>query len=102
RVTVWEGVVMLLGLAAFVSLSIWQSRRDAHATRESRVTWTRRAALLEMGAGLTLVGLGTVLLVYGSQLFVDSASAIASALGVSELVIGLTIVSMGTSAPELT
>jgi cation:H+ antiporter len=50
---------------------------------------------------LLLVLAGLALLVYGSTLLVESASSIARALGVSELVIGLTIVSAGTSAPEL-
>ena len=40
-------------------------------------------------------------LIYGGQLFVDGASGIASALGVSESIIGLTIVACGTSLPEL-
>jgi cation:H+ antiporter len=52
-----------------------------------------RAALL-MGAGL-------LCLVLGSNVFVDNASAIAHSLGVSDAVIGLTIVACGTSLPEL-
>jgi len=55
-----------------------------------------------MGIGIVLAGIGAALLVYGSQLFVESASTMAETLGVSKLIIGLTIVSMGTSAPELT
>ena len=46
-----------------------------------------------------VVGLG--LLILGSRLFVDSAIDLARQLGVSELVIGLTIVSVGTSLPEV-
>ena len=40
-------------------------------------------------------------LIYGGQLFVDGASGVASSLGVSESIIGLTIVAGGTSLPEL-
>jgi cation:H+ antiporter len=47
------------------------------------------------------VAVGLVLLVFGAGWLVDSAVAIASALGVSELVIGLTIVAAGTSLPEV-
>ncbi|MGE0144699.1 MAG: calcium/sodium antiporter [Planctomycetota bacterium] len=50
---------------------------------------------------LLLVAGGLALLVYGSTLLIDSSSAIARSLGVSELAIGLTIVAGGTSAPEL-
>ena len=45
---------------------------------------------------------GLVLLVFGSNLFVDGAVAIAENFGVSQAVIGLTIVALGTSLPELT
>jgi len=48
---------------------------------------------------LVVAGLGV--LVLGSQLLVDSATEIATSLGVSELVIGLTVVAVGTSLPEL-
>ena len=48
-----------------------------------------------------LVLLGFVLLVYGGDILVDNASDIARYFGLSELVIGLTIVAFGTSAPEL-
>ena len=51
--------------------------------------------------GLLWVLVGLTCLVIGSNLFVDSASAVASTLGVSEGVIGLTIVAGGTSLPEL-
>ncbi|MDA0232272.1 MAG: calcium/sodium antiporter [Chloroflexi bacterium] len=98
----WEGILLLLALAGFITFSILQSRRTARATRESFVTRTRRAALNEMGIGVVFSGAGAALLILGSRLFVNSASDIASALGVSELIIGLTIVAAGTSAPELT
>ena len=50
---------------------------------------------------LLLFCVGLYALLKGSDLFVDSASALAKRLKVSELVIGLTVVSMGTSLPEL-
>ena len=48
-----------------------------------------------------LVALGLAVLVAGSQLLVNSATDIAEELGVSDLVIGLTVVAIGTSLPEL-
>lgn len=44
--------------------------------------------------------MGFILLVKGSDFFVDGASSVASSLGIPQLIIGLTIVAMGTSAPE--
>lgn len=49
---------------------------------------------------LGLVVLGFALLVKGADFFVDGASGIASRFGIPQLVIGLTIVAMGTSLPE--
>ena len=48
-----------------------------------------------------LVVSGLVLLLFGSDLLLDSALSTAAALGVSDLVIGLTLVAIGTSLPEL-
>ena len=48
------------------------------------------------------LGIGCIFLTFGSNLLVNGASAIAISLGVSEAIIGLTIVSVGTSLPELT
>ncbi len=53
-----------------------------------------------MGAMMILV-LGFVLLVWGADKFVEGASSLATKLGVPSLIIGLTIVAFGTSAPEL-
>jgi cation:H+ antiporter len=50
---------------------------------------------------LALTLAGTIALVVGARLLVDSASSIARAVGVSEVVIGLTLVAFGTSVPEL-
>ena len=45
---------------------------------------------------------GLVLILWGASALTDGASAIARRMGVSELIVGLTVVSFGTSAPELT
>ena len=55
---------------------------------------------MEMIIQLALLALGFMLLVKGADWFVDGAASIAVKLGVPQLVIGLTIVAMGTSAPE--
>lgn len=55
---------------------------------------------MEMIIQLALLALGFVLLVKGADWFVDGAASIAAKLGIPQLVIGLTIVAMGTSSPE--
>lgn len=54
----------------------------------------------ELVLNIVLLIVGTVLLVKGADFFVDGASNIAKALKIQSLIIGLTLVSMGTSAPE--
>ena len=56
---------------------------------------------IDLAVNILIFIAGTALLVKGSDLFVDAAAKIARAWGISELVIGLTLVSIGTSLPEL-
>lgn len=55
---------------------------------------------MEMTVSTVLLGVGFFMLVKGADFFVDGASGIAQRFGIPQLVIGLTIVAMGTSAPE--
>lgn len=55
---------------------------------------------MEMLIQLGILAIGFVMLVKGSDWFVDGASSVATKFGIPQLVIGLTIVAMGTSAPE--
>ncbi len=90
----WKGVVLLLGLAVFIVLMLRTSRSGmGHTTVKS--SRGRRALLIV----LTVVGLSALLV--GGKLFVDGAVEAATLLGVPELVIGLTVVAVGTSLPEL-
>jgi cation:H+ antiporter len=103
-VTGWMGGLMLLGLAAFVTLGY---RRAKRAPADDQLLLERElGTVMPPRAGrawlsVLLVALGLAMLVGGSVLFVDSARTIATGFGVSDLVIGLTIVAAGTSLPEL-
>lgn len=55
---------------------------------------------MEMFGSMLLLAVGFVMLVKGADWFVDGASGIAARFGIPQLIIGLTIVAMGTSAPE--
>lgn len=70
------------------------SRNEADASAEPAQQKSAWRAVLLVAAGLAC-------LVIGSNVFVDNASAIARSIGVSDAVIGLTIVACGTSLPEL-
>jgi len=86
-----EGLLMLAGLAGFLYLSIRQS--------EAQEPDLAPPPALLISALFGLAGLAGVLL--GASLLVDSASEIARYFGISEAVIGLTIVAIGTSLPEM-
>jgi cation:H+ antiporter len=93
----WEGALLVAGIAGYTLLQIETSRR-------ARSTVPRPAAarsLLAVLWNLLLVAGGLALLVLGADWLVQAAVAIARGLGVSDLVIALTIVAAGTSLPEV-
>ncbi len=99
-----DGIIFLIGGVVYTLFLIYQSRREADTevqseyereygpTPSGRWTWV---------VNLVYIGLGLVTLVAGSRMFVSGAVSIAQALGISQIVIGLTIVAAGTSLPEL-
>lgn len=95
-----DGLVLIGGLAAYTILLLYEVRAGPDADTEERPgTETSEAPRWIRNGGLILGGL--VLLVLGAQWIVTGAVDLAQRLGVSELVIGLTIVAGGTSLPEL-
>jgi len=95
-----EGLLLFAGAVAYTGFLIRQSRRENAAVQaEYAAQYAPRGASLLTNALLVLAGLG--LLVAGSRLLVTAAVAFARSLGVSELIVGLTIVAAGTSLPEI-
>ena len=93
---------LLLGLIAYLGWTVVQSRRDAATMAEETVasdmpTWTARSLF---GQAALIVG-GLALLTFGSNWLVQGAVGMTRLWGVSELIIGLTIVAVGTSLPEV-
>lgn len=87
-----DGIILLAGFAAFMVYTLMQAKTgSSEAVKESSPVWKN----------LLFVVFGLAGLVVGSNLFVDSASNVALSLGISEGVVGLTIVAGGTSLPEL-
>ena len=101
-----EGVVLFLGIIAYTGWLLRGARKGESPAVEAEykeavetVKGATFSKTLTFQVGLIIAGLA--LLVLGSRLLVNSATEIASALGVSDLVIGLTVVAAGTSLPEL-
>jgi cation:H+ antiporter len=88
-----EGASMLALLAAYLLLLFYQRDPLNDGEEEIEGKATRRDWLILLGSLVAVVG--------GGHLLVESASAVARAFGVSDWVIGVTIVAAGTSAPEL-
>ena len=91
-----DGVVMLLGFALFMAVALRQALKG-HAAGQQETEGQQ----MPVWRGLLFILLGLLCLVVGSNRFVDAATKVAQQLGVSQGVIGLTIVAGGTSLPEL-
>ncbi|MGE0453467.1 MAG: calcium/sodium antiporter [Vicinamibacteria bacterium] len=98
-----EGLFLLACMAAFLGLSIRLARAEATTAElgarlesEHEKLLSRPVPALLVAIVLAIAGLGL-----GARLLVGGASSIAAALGMSERVIGLTLVAVGTSLPEL-
>jgi cation:H+ antiporter len=110
RISRVEGLILIVGVILYTAFLIWEYRRENQSksagagdalaptpsgqtpVREGQKVWLQQILLLAIG----LVGL-----IFGARWLVHGASGMARALGVSELVIGLTVVAVGTSLPEL-
>ena len=92
----WDALVLFVLFCTFIGYNLREARKGKAQPDEEEEGKAMRPIL---AVGLVLLGLGC--LVLGSNVFVDSATRVAQQLGVSEAVIGLTIVAGGTSLPEL-
>lgn len=98
-----DGILLLLFFAIFMRY-VWgqahkaENERGEEGKKGDEKVENKKEGGLVKAIVMTLGGLAA--LVWGGDIFVDSASGIARGLGVSDAVIGLTIVALGTSAPE--
>jgi len=102
----WEGLLLFTGLIAYTSWAIITSRKETKAVQEEYAqefgekpgsSHSTVTVLINLGL---IVG-GLVVLVLGAQWLINSAVAIAHTLGISDVIIGLTIIAAGTSLPEV-
>ncbi len=104
-IQVWEGGMLVILLVAYTAFLVIQSRKEG---AQQVAEFNEEIQPAELGAWdahwtvqLGLIVVGLALLVAGSDWLVSSSVAFAKAFGVSDLVIGLTIVAAGTSMPEV-
>lgn len=89
-----EGIILLIILLAYIIYLVINARKSKEGTHVEKPKFSLPKSIF-----FIIVGLAGIIL--GGDLVVDSASAIAIAFGMSETLVGLTIVAIGTSLPEL-
>ena len=94
EIVLWEGIVLWAAFILYLAYLMWMAKKDKQETNEeddAKPMWKL----------LVFVVVGLALIMFGSDFAVDAATAIAKILGMSDRLIGLTIVAFGTSLPEL-
>ena len=98
----WMGLLLTAGLVAYVAFSYIGARAEKNeAVREEFAEALPAPEARRPWVDVLFVLVGLAMLLFGANLFVDGAVAVAERFGVSQAVIGLTIVAVGTSLPEL-
>ena len=99
-----DALILLLALASYLAWAYWSERHVSapsgvlHQAEAAEINLVPRSLIGSMGAAV----LGLVLLISGSRVLLKGAVGVAQMMGVSDAVVGLTLVAVGTSLPELT
>lgn len=95
EIVLFEGIIMWLVFIGYLGYLLWIAKNNkAEESNEEDKKWSLPVQLIAIVGGIAAI-------VLGSDLAVDGATAIAKAFGMSDRIIGLTIVAFGTSLPEL-
>jgi cation:H+ antiporter len=97
EISQYDGVLLLVGLGVFGLYTFRNALKHREAAEDSTSSGKGNVYLKSAG----LIGIGIVILYIGSILTVDNAVVIATEFGLSEKIIGLTVIAIGTSLPEL-
>lgn len=100
-VTRAEALVLLGVFAALMGWTVWQGMKQPSDSLASEMEQELKSRTAPLSRSVLSLGVGLVLLIASSRLLVWGAVEIARSFGVSDLIIGLTIVAIGTSLPEL-
>ncbi|MBR1852926.1 MAG: calcium/sodium antiporter [Lachnospiraceae bacterium] len=92
-----EGVILWVFMLLYLAYLVWVSKSDKDAIEETAKA-DEKESILKM---IVMILIGAGMIVWGSDITVDAATAIAKSFGMSERLVGLTIVAFGTSLPEL-
>ena len=93
----YDGLLLLIGLGVFAVYTFRSALKQREKSKDDTNTGKNNVYLKSIG----LIGIGIIVLYIGAILTVDNAVVIASEFGLSETIIGLTVIAIGTSLPEL-
>ena len=99
-----DGVIFLILFAGFIGLMIhsaMKASKEGNAIASEEIEAAEEIQIMPVWKSLLFIVIGAVGIILGGDVVVDSASNIAAKFGMSQTLIGLTIVSVGTSLPEL-
>ncbi|PRD26911.1 UNVERIFIED_CONTAM: caxA [Trichonephila clavipes] len=96
-----DAIIMLLMLVLYMGWTIWQGMRNQSDVLSHEFDHQLQEKEVPLKTSIFQLIFGLIILVISSRLLVWGAVEIAQAFGVSELIIGLTVVAVGTSLPEL-
>ena len=101
NLTFFDALLLLSGLLAFLVWSIYSGMKNPGDALETEFDSELKSHPMALGRAIFWLAAGLIILIASSRILVWGAVEIASSLGVSDLIIGLTIVALGTSLPEL-
>ncbi|MCB9459253.1 MAG: calcium/sodium antiporter [Anaerolineaceae bacterium] len=96
-----DGIILVAGLIAFISFMVVSALRDRRIQPDPVEEQRLHPVNVNRTTEMLRFALGLIVLAVGAQITVGNATQLARSLGVSELVIGITLISIGTSLPEL-
>lgn len=96
-----EGALLLAGIIAYTWMNVALARKQGGAGVSEQSDLSVPSPSRHWGLDLALIVVGLGILIFGSRLLVEHSISLATGLGISDAVIGLTIVAAGTSMPEL-
>jgi len=97
EISQYDGVLLLIGLGVFALYTFRDALKQRETSKDDVTPGKNNVYLKSAG----LIGIGVVVLYIGAILTVDNAVIIATEFGLSEKIIGLTVIAIGTSLPEL-
>ena len=98
-VDIFESIILLVLFIGYILFLIYRAKKENKEKSEEEKEEPVTKGKLVLSIVLAILGLAAI--IFGGDLVVDSASNIATKLGMSEALVGLTIVAVGTSLPEL-